>query len=203
MNYKQSEKFLKRHKDIIYKYLGKENCGSFIDKTLEYYKETAPTGYKYKKSFNRAGYTYAIISLSTYKVLQDIGYDKKTNLDKFNKMWIDIGKRSMGNSAMIKLFYSGMSKNKFLKDFKVKGLTRLNEPHGWKAELVKNDAYMSYNIRQCGMFNWFSEQGYPELCKTFCEFDYITAEYMTGLTFKREKTLANGDEMCDFRYYKK
>lgn len=53
---------------------------------------------------------YAIISLSTYRVLQDMGYDKETSLDKFNKVWLDLGRSSMENSAMIKFMYSRMSK---------------------------------------------------------------------------------------------
>jgi len=50
--------------------------------------------------------------------------------------------------------------------------------------------------------DWFREQGVLEIAPIACEGDYIQFALWKGLKFIRTKTLAGGDEVCDFRFVK-
>jgi hypothetical protein len=43
-----------------------------------------------------------------------------------------------------------------------------------------------------------------ELTKAYCDIDKLVAELVPNhIELKRQRTLANGDNSCDFYYYKK
>ncbi|MGD0663197.1 MAG: L-2-amino-thiazoline-4-carboxylic acid hydrolase [Syntrophorhabdales bacterium] len=54
---------------------------------------------------------------------------------------------------------------------------------------------------ECGICKLLQREGCAELAPELCKFDYVTAKYM-GCTLTRTKTIANGDEMCDFWFSK-
>ena len=57
------------------------------------------------------------------------------------------------------------------------------------------------NYRECGICKLLQRENCAELAPQLCKFDYVTAKYM-GCTLTRTKTIANGDEMCDFWFSK-
>jgi hypothetical protein len=105
-------------------------------------------------------------------------------------------------SAITKLIQRTMHKwPKFLVNAMTKQFD-VHEKHGWLFEFPRKDFFMGQNCLQCGALLWLQEQGAPEICTIICSTDYISASYLKGLTFIRTKTLADGDEMCDFQYYR-
>jgi hypothetical protein len=57
-------------------------------------------------------------------------------------------------------------------------------------------------MTKCGLLDWFRDQGASEIAPIACEGDLIRTESLKGLKFIRTKTIANGDEICDFRFVK-
>ena len=73
----------------------------------------------------------------------------------------------------------------------------------WVVDILDgNDQYdLGYDYTQCGICKLFKDEGCFELAHYMCQMDYPMAD-MIGIKLKRTKTLANGDNVCDFRYSK-
>ena len=77
-------------------------------------------------------------------------------------------------------------------------------PGDWVARFVPGqegaDGFdLGYDYSVCGALEFFRGQGLEAVAPYFCLNDFIAAERLgTGLT--RRHTLAQGDELCDFRY---
>lgn len=64
-----------------------------------------------------------------------------------------------------------------------------------------SDASVAFNIKRCPFQEYYRSQGVIELCGyASCSQDYLLAKTWHS-TFKREQTLARGDDFCDFRFY--
>jgi hypothetical protein len=76
--------------------------------------------------------------------------------------------------------------------------------NGWIGGLVKgkNINEFGLNYTACGICKLSQQEGCADLAKKMCKFDYVSAEMM-GAKLQRTKTLANGDNMCDFWYVKR
>lgn len=69
--------------------------------------------------------------------------------------------------------------------------------------LPGNGAYdLGYDYHECGIVKICRDEGCAELASYLCRLDYLLADLM-GLTLKREGTLADGADKCDFRYSRK
>jgi hypothetical protein len=78
-----------------------------------------------------------------------------------------------------------------------------DEKYGWASDFPQSDAYIAFNMTKCGLSDWFRDQGAPEIASIACEGDFIWTKLLTGLEFIRTKTIANGNDVCDFRFLKK
>lgn len=77
---------------------------------------------------------------------------------------------------------------------------RKNE-NNWVVDILTrcNDFDLGYNYTECGICKICRDEGCFELAKYLCRLDFMIADLM-NVKLVRTKTLANGDEMCDFRY---
>lgn len=58
---------------------------------------------------------------------------------------------------------------------------------------------LGVDYRECGILKFLMSQNAAELAPYVCELDYaMSSSY--GLKLERKKTLANGDDICDFRF---
>lgn len=101
------------------------------------------------------------------------------------------------NGLMLRLF---MRVNFFSRLY-TNTITRLKEEHGWLGETVPGPAIISFNMTQCAILEYLKTQQADELCPVFCFADQVAAKYMKGIRFERKGTLAQGANVCDFRYY--
>ncbi len=77
----------------------------------------------------------------------------------------------------------------------------VSKSDNWVTEIVKNDkSSLEYNITGCLWYDACVENGCPELCKIFCDIDFIIYGSMKKVKFVRSGTLGTGSECCDFRY---
>lgn len=75
---------------------------------------------------------------------------------------------------------------------------------GWQTEWVRCDGKeVHFNLSKCLYWELCQAYGCPELCSVYCEKDHIIFSGLAPkLRFERRYTLAEGDDYCDFRFFK-
>jgi hypothetical protein len=203
MQYKESKKYLLVLKEKISEYTGEDKVDAFINNTIKEYERIEPLAICYKQSLNKNNYKHAVFGLAIYRtLLGDIGYEKDEALKILGEILNYYSAKSIEDSKIKQYMLSKMSKFSFIKKSVNKKMYSLTEPNGWKMKRCDSDAYWAFDVHRCGLYNWLKEQGAEEICTAFCEVDYVNASYMTGLRLDRTKTIAGGDDICDFRYRK-
>jgi len=75
---------------------------------------------------------------------------------------------------------------------------------GYKIDLYMDNNVYCMDIYSCPVFDFYNQFGVEEMTlfrKTWCTFDYTSAEYIVeGGKYQREHTLSDGDEVCDMRW---
>ena len=74
----------------------------------------------------------------------------------------------------------------------------------WVWDIVDKDNKYDggYDYYECGVCKLFKDEGAFNLAKYVCKLDYGMFD-MIGIKLTRTKTIADGDDMCDFRFKKK
>lgn len=74
-------------------------------------------------------------------------------------------------------------------------------PGDWVFEFVDGgDKYLyGYDMVECGIHKFWRDRGLEELVPYLCLTDWAKWELL-GVSVERTKTLANGHDVCDFRY---
>jgi len=74
-------------------------------------------------------------------------------------------------------------------------------PPGYRALYVPTKGGLGFNVIRCPVAEYFYARGAPDLAvSTWCMLDYPLAE-MVGLKLVRTRTLAAGDQQCNFRWF--
>jgi hypothetical protein len=75
---------------------------------------------------------------------------------------------------------------------------------GYEMEILKTkDNEMAFNVYKCPAAEFFKEHQLSELCtKSWCDLDYPLAEKW-NVKLERDKTMAKGNELCDFKFLAK
>ena len=69
--------------------------------------------------------------------------------------------------------------------------------------LTKTDDYeLGYDYHECGVCKLYNDEGCPELAPYMCRMDFVLADIM-DMKLVRTGTIAEGAELCDFRYSRK
>lgn len=90
------------------------------------------------------------------------------------------------------------------KAIQAKASQKRENPYDWKSEFIPGDTLEEYGINytQCGLCRLAQQEGCTNIVPQMCQFDFISADFM-GAELTRTKTLAGGDDCCNFRYRKK
>ena len=74
----------------------------------------------------------------------------------------------------------------------------------WMLDILPgNGEYdLGYDYHQCGICKICSDEGCSELAKYLCRMDFVLADIM-GMKLVRTGTIAEGADICDFRYSRK
>jgi hypothetical protein len=75
-------------------------------------------------------------------------------------------------------------------------------PEDWVMTFVEGngqDFTYGVDVTECAIQKYLAKQGAPELTRYLCLTDYVSSETM-GRGLVRNKTLAEGCALCDFRY---
>ena len=138
--------------------------------------------------------------LALYKVLLEKTGDKESVLVEVHDLMsaVVMGKGGMMISTL----------NKFPDPFSIlrRAICFVNRAvfsaPGWNIEYIQDDhSAIAFNIHNCLILNILTAYGVPELTKVFCQFDDdIAALFPPQILWKRENTMADGADLCDFRY---
>lgn len=143
----------------------------------------------------------APFTLSLYRaLLGEFALSPDTALDMVSQITAYKVRESYGNDPVMKFIMSRIAKSDLCKRMFVSVWQRQDEAYGWTTEFPPSDAYVAIDVTRCGLVDWYTDQGAPEIAPVGCEGDFIMAEFMTGLDLIRTKTIAGGDALCDFRY---
>lgn len=73
---------------------------------------------------------------------------------------------------------------------------------GWKTKwLLRNGKGLAFDYYSCIYVQTTKALGCPEICELFCQNDDISFGALAPrIVFGRTKTLANGDDCCDFQF---
>ncbi len=139
--------------------------------------------------------------LSLYRALLDeFALSQEAALDTLSQITAYKVREDYGNDPAMKFIMSRVARSDLLRKLFVSVWEREDEPYGWATEFPQSDAYIAIDVTRCGLVDWYTDQGVPEIAPIGCEGDFIMAEFMTGLKLLRTKTIAGGDAICDFRY---
>jgi hypothetical protein len=86
-----------------------------------------------------------------------------------------------------------------------KPFTRRNfPPRGWQVEWLEvNRKRVAFNMHSCFYLDMLDAYGAPELAAVFCSLDDLLYEDLSPyMRWERTKTLARGDDCCDFRFHR-
>lgn len=203
MNVKKAQRLLKKSAKTIGAFVGTEKIEEFITETLVEYENIEVYAIKYTQSLNKSNFKYGVLGLSIYRALRNcFKFEKEEGIHALTEILSHMNVNILESSWIKRFMISRVGKIRALKNGMEKKIYSLTEPNGWKMKRCKSDAYLAFDVYKCGLYDWLKEQKAEEICSVFCKMDYITAKYMEGLKLVRTKTIADGDEVCDFRYVK-
>ena len=78
---------------------------------------------------------------------------------------------------------------------------RIRDENNWVVDVLPKCSEFDYGLdyHECGICKICRDENCFELAKYLCRLDFVIADMM-GVKLIRTKTLAEGYEVCDFRY---
>lgn len=74
----------------------------------------------------------------------------------------------------------------------------------WERTDVEVEGGIGFDFTRCPLYDLCVKEGVPELTVAFCDMDWQLAEYFPPqIEYRREQTLGEGGDRCDFRYLQK
>jgi len=142
--------------------------------------------------------------LSLYRALRgEFALKQDAALDTLGQITDYKVRENYANDPVMTFIMSRIAESDLVRSMFLKMWERQDELYGWTAEFPESDAYVAVDVTRCGLIDWYTDQGAPEVGPIGCQGDFVMAEFMTGLELVRTKTIADGDGVCDFRYIKK
>ena len=181
---------------------GRKQSRQIMNKMKIHYVELSKRWPKQKAimEFHRM---FLMAGLSLYRALQD-ELGKKDDLVEIvhQSLW----KGLLRKNIELQAFFIRRSKNPY--DNFLKHLGPRNEWFfpcpPWEKTEIKLDNGVGWNQTKCPMYDFFKKENVLELTRAYCDLDSRITELVPDhIELKRQRTLANGDEWCDFYYYQK
>jgi hypothetical protein len=184
--------------------LGAENYDRCCAAMLKQYDEFAPRLPILEDRNNRGVFfRNAPFILSLYRaLLGEFALSQDEALDTLSQITGYKVRENYANDPVMKFILSRVAGSGLFRRLFVSTWERQDEAYGWATEFPESDAYIAIDVTRCGLVDWYTDEGVPEIGPIGCEGDFIMAEFMTGLELIRTKTIAGGDDICDFRYVK-
>lgn len=182
--------------------MGKELSRRIMNRMKGYYKEIDKRRPKEKgvMGFHRM---FLIVGLALYRAVGD-ELDKQDDLvETIHKViWEGRTRKLTGIAA----FFVRRSKNPYDRYLRLLGPKneRFFPCPPWEKVEVDLENGIGWHQNKCPYRDFFKDEGVVELTKAYCDLDKRIAELVPDhVELKRQRTLANGDDWCDFYYHQK
>jgi len=134
-------------------------------------------------TFEDMGISKEVIGKVIYGIVENIAESK-------NKMLMKIfAKRFYSKSRLKKITEAGIESQK------------RQYPGDWVFEINENDQGYFQTQYECGIHKLYTQLGYESYVPYLCLTDYATCA-VAGLRLERSKTIADGDDVCNFKFVK-
>jgi len=144
---------------------------------------------------------FLITGLSLYRAMRDESGEKYDPVETIHKMF---SRSRMFKFVKIAAFFVRRSKdpyNSFLLFLGPRNERFFPCPPWEKVEIDLVNG-TGWRQNKCPFHAFFKDEGANELTKAYCDLDKRIVELVSGhIKLKRQHTLANGDDWCDFYYY--
>lgn len=138
--------------------------------------------------------------ISIYLVLKELNYTTEKALKHTDEiMEISRIKMKKKNQIIGKLPFGYF----LFKTFSKLVVSKQYPARGWKTLWIKCDTNeVHFDMTSCIYVEITNKYNCPELCPLFCANDDVTLSgYKPSIIFQREKTIARGQEKCDFHFF--
>jgi hypothetical protein len=157
---------------------------------------------EFKSSFNRMTIKIAVDVLAFYRaLLTELPQSEAIGLiQPFVNNWMD----GQFDRWIARFGYANRTLHLVYRRRWFDDINRADEPDGQKFEFLPPSGNLFYgvNVIRCGMVKFLTKMGAPELTPYICRGDFHIQKYLPkGIEFKRTQVIAEGGDICDFRYY--
>jgi hypothetical protein len=142
----------------------------------------------------------ALPALVLYQMLREEGDDQEAALAEIDRILTAVVEQSRRRRLVRAM---GRLPNPFaiLRIANRWAMKRVYPPQGWTFEWVEDsDQCIAYDARECFYVNVLTAYGAPELTAHLCAGDDLLFGDLPGVSWGRTKTLARGDDRCNFRF---
>ncbi len=182
--------------------LGKQNATDVIHKSKLDYREIVMRS-PYIGGWNNPLFMHILIAAFAAAIYK--AADGKLSVEQMGQVFSN----AIEQTTAYKLFMKLMGKQAFTRRWQDKRNSASIEsqkkiyPAGFVFEFVYGKTTNEYgiNYRECGICKLLNRENCAEIATQMCNFDYVTAKYM-NCELTRTKTIANGENICDFWFKK-
>lgn len=171
---------------------------SMADKIINEYDKIAARAKDIGKSRLISGYTMGIYFIAMNR---STGKSPEENFEIFRDALCasKLFRKAVGNAES----YLDESKMQGRLKWSEKSHKRIYE-NDWVLDILPgNGEYdLGYDYHECGVCKLYRDEGCPELAHYMCLMDFVLADIM-GMKLVRTGTIADGADICDFRYSRK
>jgi len=199
---RQVQRSLRFARPVLAEHFDKITAQQILTDLEAAYPALAPGVPEFHSPINRMVLGIAVDTLAFYRVLPaQLSWDVKAiMLQEFVDNWVD----GQFDRWIARVGYANRTMHLIYRRRWFNQANRANEPDGWQYELLPPTSGLFYglNVTRCGAVPYLQAQGAPEIAPLICRGDYHVLKYLPqGVTFRRTQVIAEGDPICDFRYY--
>jgi hypothetical protein len=191
-----------RLKPALKNEIGKDSSRRVLGKMKNHYKEIDKREPK-KKGIMTYHRQLWIIGLSLYRAMQEESYNNNDSIETIHQVLWNTGLRQQSSAIA---FFVRRSKNPFNRYLQFLGPRndRFFPCPPWEKVEVELENGIGWDQKKCPVYEYFKKEGVVELTRAYCDIDKLVAALVPNhIELKRDRTLAKGDNSCDFYYYKK
>jgi len=182
--------------------MGKDLSKKIIYSMKKHYEESDKRKPRMKgiSGFHRM---FLLVGLSLYRAIEEESGKTDDLVEKIHKiLWEGRMHQLTGIIAFI-IRHSKDPFNRYLRLLGPKNDRSFPCPPWEKVEIELENG-TGWHQNKCPYYEFFKDEGVVELTAAYCDLDRRIAELVPEhIELKRQRTLAKGDDWCDFFYYKK
>ncbi len=194
--------YLKTWRKELAQVMNKDTAAKVITDTQEQYETLFPqTEQPENKALRRHLNDVLLPGTALYRALINAGQRRREALEAVELLYRAILKRRrMLMAVMGRMPFAFYTFKKITR----KSMKNMFPPEGWDVHWPdEGPDCLAFDMSRCFYLDITEKLGVTELMPVFCDCDDFMFEALSPkLIWKRTRTLARGDEVCDFRFYR-